>query len=70
MKAFPDKLFLCETRLDDYMEILEWGVDDREVLCCRKAGSDGKVREFRAYSLEIRGLSGKTFLEENIDAAI
>ena len=69
MKAFPDKRYLCETRLDDYVDILEWVANDRKVLCRLKVESGGKVQDFHAHSLEIHSVSGRTFPDENIDTA-
>ena len=47
-KAFLDKLYLSETRLDDYVDILEWVANDRKVLCRLKAhGKPGNTRFHR-----------------------
>ena len=59
MKAFLDKLYLCDPRLDDYVDILEWVANGRNVLCRLKADICGKVQDFHTHSLEIHSVSGK-----------
>ena len=69
MKAFLNILYMCGTQLNNYVDILEWIVNDRKVLCRLKVEGGGKVRDFHAHSLEIHTVPGRTFPDENIDAA-